>query len=97
MFPWLGYSPDGFHKLNNELMLLEVKCPVKGNTVNSLQELIQNLKYCEETSSGLRLKRKHPYYTQIQFGLLLCNLKLAKLVVLWRKNKSSCYCCKCSL
>lgn len=86
--PWLGFSPDGFYKeAEKELVLLEVKCPVQGKQ-KTIDELLHGLKYLEKSgNSGWKLKKKHAYYSQIQCGLLLSNLKLAKLLILSKKEK----------
>lgn len=47
--PWLGFSPDGFFISNNEMYLIEIKCPVMGKIKCGL-ELLKNLKYIEVNS-----------------------------------------------
>lgn len=88
---WFGYSTDGFHRnKNNELHLLEVKCPVKGREEENFEKFVSGLPFLEKprTKGNLRLKKKHPYYGQIQLGLLLHNLQLGKLLVFWKKKKT---------
>lgn len=79
--PWLGFSPDGFFISDNEIYLIEIKCPVMGKTMCGL-ELLKSLKYIVINNIGVpSLKKKHSYYGQIQLGLLLCNIKNGYLVI----------------
>ena len=70
--PYLSFSPDGFLLPENDnkedIHLLEVKCPEKD---------FHELRWFDENG---QLKR-NMYYTQIQLGLLLSDLKLGKLVI----------------
>lgn len=85
--PWLGFSADGLYKTKSSLILLEVKCPVKGASIKTKEELLSTLKYL---TKDLKLKKKHCYYSQIQLGMYLLNLRAAKLLILWKKKKSDC-------
>lgn len=89
--PWLGYSADGFHRMKDDkLALLEVKCPVIGKTAETFTQFVSGLAFLEQprTETHLQLKEKHPYYGQIQLGLLLHNLQLGKLLLFWKKKKT---------
>lgn len=56
--PWLGFSPDGFFISDNEMYLIEIKCPVMGKTMCGL-ELLMSLKYIVINSIGVpSLKKK---------------------------------------
>lgn len=79
---WLGSSPDGFiEKEDGSFVLIEVKTPVKGKTMFG-NNLLDNIKYLRKNVRGQYfLKENHPYYSQIQLGLLLCNLPMAKLII----------------
>ena len=70
--PWLCASPDGiaFSK-DGELSILEVKCP------SSCAGKEIKVPYLENG----RLKKSHPYYTQIQVQLYCSELKSALLFV----------------
>jgi hypothetical protein len=83
--PYLGYSPDGFYEyeVNGEkrLSLLEIKCPAKGG-VMSFSEMVHNLTYLKVDEHGcISLKKKHPYYGQVQLGLYITNLSKCFFIV----------------
>ena len=63
--PWLAGSPDGVTKVNEEFILLEIKCPL------SCKDRAINVAY---VANGT-LKRNHPYFAQIQILMYLCNLQ----------------------
>jgi len=87
--PWLGFSPDGFYQCSENIVLIEVKCPVEGKSKSGI-DLIKTLKYIlfDEVTGKIKLKKNHQYYTQIQLGLLLCNLSMGILIVYEQKNDS---------
>jgi hypothetical protein len=88
-FPWVAYSADGIHRgKDGTLSLLEVKCPVKGRTAETFEEFVANIACLKKPRTLLQLKEKHPYFGQIQLGLLLYNLKLGKLLLYWKKKKT---------
>lgn len=79
--PWLGISPDGFIEKLNDYFLIEIKCPISGKKFSG-SDLIIKLKYIKISNEcRLTLNKNHSYYGQIQLGLLLCNLKMAYLVI----------------
>ncbi|XP_050513297.1 uncharacterized protein LOC114327559 [Diabrotica virgifera virgifera] len=78
---WLGYSPDGIiMKDGRPHKLLEIKCPVIGQTKNSAA-LIVDCDYLQIENHKVILKRKHPYYGQIQLGMAILNLAECDFVV----------------
>ena len=61
---WLAGTPDGvFKDANGNVCLLEIKCPssCKGKKIE--------VDYLEDRE----LKKSHPYYTQVQIQLYVCN------------------------
>lgn len=87
--PWLGFSPDGFYQCGDNIILVEIKCPVAGK-LKSGMDLIKTLKYVlfDEVTGEIQLKKNHQYYGQIQLGLLLCNLSKCCLVIYEQINDS---------
>lgn len=63
--PFLGASPDG---LLNDDCVIEVKCPYSARYRNITTTSVP---YLEVINAELSLKKRHPYYTQIQ-GQLFC-------------------------
>lgn len=78
-----GFSPDAV--LDN-CYLLEVKCPTAGKSFAG-DALLSKLKYLVYDGNKYVLKRTHTYYTQIQLGLMILNLKAAKLVIFFNVKK----------
>lgn len=82
--PCLGYSPDGFMLHNDELHLIEVKCPKKGRD-QSCDSMAEDLRYvlCEQTDDGkvLQLREKHQYYGQVQLGMFLTNTPVCHFLI----------------
>lgn len=80
--PWLAYSPDGIVIENNNLKLIEVKCPYLMSDVSN-----ENLKkHCNRYLSikkdgEIHLRRKCAYYGQIQLGMALLNLNNCDFVI----------------
>lgn len=75
--PMFGYSPDGIH---DGQILLEVKCPILGKTLHGAA-LCDKLPYVTKVGDIFTLKRTHTYYTQVQFGLAILNLKMCKFII----------------
>ena len=70
--PWLAASPDGLVlDRNKNFKLLEIKCPF------SCKEKNINVKYVENG----KLVESHPYYTQIQLQMYVCQAKQSDLFV----------------
>lgn len=86
--PWLAFSPDEFIVKEDRVYLIEIKSPAAGKTLCG-PELLRKLDYLEEIDPfHFLLKKKHPYYDQIQLGLILCNLKMGILVIYAKKQIS---------
>lgn len=83
MAPWLGESPDGLIKGNGRpIALLEIKCPVEGQTEPAHQLLSNNaipfLKF--DGNNNAELKCCHSYYGQVQLGMAHLNLPYCNLL-----------------
>ena len=74
--PWLSGSPDGLVVLNDRIVVLEIKCPVSGS-----QGLI-NVDYLKDG----KLKKSHPYFSQIQIQLFCCDAKMAHFFIYGKHN-----------
>lgn len=78
--PWAAYSPDEIVCENSTFKLFEIKCPYE--LINTSDEsLIKKCKFLCVTNQELRLKEKHQYYGQIQFGITVLNLKSCDFVI----------------
>ena len=64
-YPWLCASPDGIVIVDNEIVVIEIKCPVSG------QEGPIQVDYIKD---GF-LKRSHKYFAQVQVQMFCCNAK----------------------
>lgn len=87
--PWFAYSPDGFEiTIDNEFYLLEVKCPSNGKEFGNAEQLSKTsfLKYDEENHT-FYLRNPNRYYTQVQLGLMLMNIKKCKLLIYSEKTR----------
>ena len=63
--PFFGYNPDGFVCREEELKLLEIKCPVLGSQKTAV-DIVADLDYLTiDNRSRYTLKKKHKYYGQI--------------------------------
>ena len=90
-YPWLGCSPDAIVIENGESVLMECKSLKLGKTNEGLQ-FLRKCKCLTERSPGeFLLKKTNSYYTQIQFGLYICNLTRAKLLLYNDKSKKNIY------
>lgn len=78
--PWLGYSPDGF--IENKNKLIEIKCPFAGK-MKPLFEVLNTINYIDKNFS---LKKNHPYYLQIQIGMLIFNCQKCDFIIYGSKN-----------
>ena len=78
--PCFGYSPDVLILHNDELELVETKCP---RPQESEKELITHCKrFLVRNKSGkLELRQKCPYYGQVQFGMFLTNTRKCHFLV----------------
>ncbi|XP_023217990.1 uncharacterized protein LOC111620309 [Centruroides sculpturatus] len=89
--PWLAFSPDGIvFQHGKPSHLLEIKCPLLAVT-SSFQDLITSKKknfLTGDNHNGYQLKKKNPYYGQIQLGLALLNMEMCHLYV-YSKHESA--------
>lgn len=77
--PFLGCSPDAF--VIGENVLVEIKCPVSGRA-NSIEDMMRQLKYVEKRENDQRvLKKKHPYYGQVQLGMCILKANSTDFVI----------------
>ena len=86
--PWLGASPDGIACENGELIYLEVKSLKVGKRLTG-QDFLERANCLQKDADGMfTLRRRNKFFTQIQLGLALTNLKKAKLVLYVGRNNS---------
>lgn len=79
--PWLAYSPDGIVIKNSRpSKLLEIKCPFNLQDTEK-ETLLKKCKFLCLVKDDLKLKTRHQYYAQIQFGMALLNLKYCDFVI----------------
>lgn len=81
--PWFGGSPDG---LKPDHFTVEVKCPLimKQHKPGDLDKLTKTQKanYCLHlVNDQLQLKKSHPYFTQVQAQMHLCDVPFCYFVV----------------
>ena len=89
-FPWFGFSPDAIMVYRGKKRLLEIKSLKVGKETFGM-EFVQRASCLERLkmgNEGLTLKKKHPFYGQIQLGLAVCDLEEASLLLYVHKNKS---------
>ena len=77
-FPWLCASPDGLVCKENELIVLEIKCPISGQDGKIDVPYIVN---------GA-LKKSHPYYAQVQIQLFVSDAQLCHFYVYGTRNSN---------
>lgn len=72
---WLSCSPDGIVVIEDEVHLLEIKCPFSRRG----RELVDYQKsfvcYLQFIDGEVHLKRSHPYYKQVQIQMYVLNAK----------------------
>ncbi|KAL1467594.1 hypothetical protein MTO96_042055 [Rhipicephalus appendiculatus] len=80
--PWLGYSPDGISEQRGTSVLLEVKCPIQGQQ-SSIKDLVnaKKMAFLARNGENYALKPAHKYYSQVQLGMLLLNMKVCHFIV----------------
>jgi hypothetical protein len=81
--PYLAVSPDGLVKVQDQLRLVEIKCPYslfqrKSKIKDQLKE--KNF-YLSQTKDGIKLKETHDYFYQIQGQLNVAQIQTCDLVV----------------
>ena len=79
--PYLAASTDGVVVTwDGDRGGLEIKCPVADVPVEALVSCRKN--FClEQSGAGLKLKRSHPYFSQLQMEMDLTACQWADLVV----------------
>ncbi|XP_047023593.1 uncharacterized protein LOC124632693 isoform X2 [Helicoverpa zea] len=81
--PYLGASPDGLLGTDG---LVEIKCPSSAAGLSPLEAVRQQkIKFCLETANGMKLKKTHNYYFQVQGQLMVTKRKFCYFVV-WTPN-----------
>jgi hypothetical protein len=76
--PWLCGSPDGIvTESDGELIVLEIKCPVSGQTSHI------NMPYIKDG----KLTKSHAYYAQVQVQLFVCDAKVAHFYMYGSQNR----------
>lgn len=83
---WLGYSPDGIVFENGKpVKLVEIKCPNVGKN-KTVHDILKDLKFINIPE--MNLKKKHPYYGQVQLGMAILNLEITDFVIYSSFDKS---------
>lgn len=84
-YNFIGASPDRIVTVAGDEGLLEVKCPLsqKGKTV--LEAAKQKNFCCEVVGLEVRLKRKHPYFFQVQGQMAVTGHKWCHFVI-WTED-----------
>lgn len=87
--PFLAATPDG---IVNDDLIVEVKCPKRGET-QTLKELASKTPDGKASNffldEHLRLKRSHPYYSQVQCQLACTRAKFCDFFV-WTPKEVAC-------
>ena len=79
---WMAFSPDGVIFENNlPTKLLEIKCPFNLTDLSVEIVLLKCKAYLCMNGKKLRLKKKHQYYSQVQFGMAVLNIKQCDFVI----------------
>ncbi|XP_033725418.1 uncharacterized protein LOC117345238 [Pecten maximus] len=83
--PHLGVTPDRLVKVNNEIRLVEIKCPysVFKKKTSILSQMKEKNFYLEKnpTTGEIQLKKSHDYFYQVQGQLNLCGIEKCDFVV----------------
>ncbi|XP_065226268.1 uncharacterized protein LOC135849679 isoform X2 [Planococcus citri] len=84
--PWIGYSPDAIVKTPNHTFLVEVKCPFIGQEKEGIDFLKRVSFFSVNSTTGeVQMRKKHANYAQVQIGMLITNLPLAKMIIYCKK------------
>ncbi|XP_059847481.1 uncharacterized protein LOC132406183 [Hypanus sabinus] len=78
---WLAASPDGLvvdKKTGDVVGLLEVKCPYK-HRKHSINKACEDKDFCLESKD--KLKKNHPYFTQVQCQMAVTGISKTDFVV----------------
>lgn len=81
--PWLCCSPDGLAVVDNETVIVEIKCPFSREKLLIVDHdsKISFVNYLRNENDVLSLCATHEYYTQVQVQLYITNLTRAILFV----------------
>lgn len=91
---WAGYSPDGV--ILEKKKLVEVKCPEAGKT-ELVKDILPTLSYLNvDENNCYYLKKKHQYYGQVQWGMIMLNLCTCDFVI-YSKAEDKCHIIEVSL
>lgn len=84
--PWIGYSPDAIVKTPNQTFLVEVKCPFIGQQKEGI-DFLKSVSFfsVNSTTGEVQMRKKHANYAQVQVGMLITNLPLAKMIIYCKK------------
>lgn len=85
--PWLTSSPDAFVKIDKKFTLVEVKCPLVGETSKGAK-FLNSVNFIYNDSGTFVMRKKSINYAQIQLGLALANLQNGKLVIYCKRDDS---------
>lgn len=89
--PFLGASPDSYvydPSRQHHYGLVEVKCPYKYKDIR-VAEACSNTDFCAElieSTNKIRLKRSHPYYSQVQGQMAITERKWCDFLVYTTKD-----------
>ena len=84
--PWLAATPDSIVEIGQEMGCLEVKCPYTCKAKPIAVAALQQYSFCLGSDNGLlQLKKKHPYFYQVQTQLFVTKLPWCDFVV-WAPN-----------
>lgn len=88
--PWFGFSPDALLMLSSgHKEVIEMKSSKLGKEL-MIDELPDKLKFLTlKDTGGVALKTKHQYYSQLQLGLLLCNIPEGRRLVYTEKSRNN--------
>ena len=87
--PFLGVSPDAVvHDPNspNPFGLAEVKCPYSARNLSPIEAAKSPNFYCDVIGSKLKLKRSHPYYSQVQGQMAITERHWCDFIVYTKKG-----------
>ena len=85
--PYLAASLDGIVSCKSEKWGLEIKCPFSKYN-SSLDDAIKDRNFfLKQTSEGVKLKRRHKYFFQVQGEMFCANLRRVDFVVWFGDNK----------
>ncbi|XP_020912942.1 uncharacterized protein LOC110250672 [Exaiptasia diaphana] len=83
-WPWLGASPDALAFSSEESSpygAVEIKCPSSKINITIAEACEDKNFYLSHVNGVISLKKKHPYYYQLQGIMAICNLHWIDFVV----------------